>query len=277
MIHHKTTSPHWHKGFTLIELLVVMTIIALLIALLLPTLRKAREAAEAATCLSNLRQLTIGNVTYAYDHEGYVTASSRSGGGWRHWMVYLSGRQPVTWSGTARTTAYVPAGPVYGCPSFEVYDINVKRNIYGNNERYAYGMYSPRPEDQDKRGWGFDEYLDNGQSGSSERVWYYLLPDRAPAPADVGWLADASTGVRYWGWPWSLRTALPSGNWNPDQGDYRNGRLDWDGRIRLIHNESANVSYMDGHAERQPADDLHDSAMNVRYFRDQDGNGLTYP
>jgi len=60
--------PH---AFTLIELLVVISIIALLISLLLPALKSAREAGRTASCLSNLRQIGIGLVTYTVDYDSY--------------------------------------------------------------------------------------------------------------------------------------------------------------------------------------------------------------
>ncbi|MFO7945663.1 MAG: DUF1559 domain-containing protein, partial [Armatimonadota bacterium] len=74
------------KGFTLIELLVVIAIIAILAAILFPVFARAREKAREASCLSNVKQITLGLKMYVDDHNGwyplaYYYGSDLSGGG----------------------------------------------------------------------------------------------------------------------------------------------------------------------------------------------------
>lgn len=70
------------RGFTLIELLVVIAIIAILAAILFPVFARAREAARASTCVSNLKQIGLAAKMYQQDYDEttpfYVNGSNFS-------------------------------------------------------------------------------------------------------------------------------------------------------------------------------------------------------
>lgn len=57
------------QGFTLIELLVVIAIIAILAAILFPVFAKAREKARQITCVSNMKQIMLGEMQYVQDND----------------------------------------------------------------------------------------------------------------------------------------------------------------------------------------------------------------
>ena len=90
----------YKKGFTLIELLVVIAIIAILAAILFPVFAKAREKARQTSCLSNVKQITLGIMQYAQDYDERVVPYSLGG---HSWVVLL---QP-----------YVANYQIYACPS----------------------------------------------------------------------------------------------------------------------------------------------------------------
>jgi prepilin-type N-terminal cleavage/methylation domain-containing protein len=60
------------RAFTLIELLVVIAIIAILAAILFPVFAQAKEAAKQTACLSNTKQIAIGQLLYSNDADDSI-------------------------------------------------------------------------------------------------------------------------------------------------------------------------------------------------------------
>lgn len=106
-----------NKGFTLIELLVVIAIIAILAAILFPVFAQAREKARQTSCLSNIKQLTLGWIMYAQDYDENFPQWKWADNYKSSWGDQGPTPNNATTLWTNAIFPYVKSAQVYGCPS----------------------------------------------------------------------------------------------------------------------------------------------------------------
>ena len=125
------------RAFTLIELLVVIAIIAILAAILFPVFARAREAARATSCKSNLKQIVTSALMYSQDYDEFLVSS------YGNYTVAPTGTQrAVYWMGLL--LPYTKNVGIYRCPSS-----NLNAEFEPNNPQVsAYG------HQHNNLGWG---------------------------------------------------------------------------------------------------------------------------
>jgi prepilin-type N-terminal cleavage/methylation domain-containing protein/prepilin-type processing-associated H-X9-DG protein len=230
------------KGFTLIELLVVIAIIAILAAILFPVFARAREKARQASCLNNVKQITLGIMMYIQDYDDITPCSYLTQG-----VGNQSGKWPArvysyVMAGSYSPTSATPArGSVWTCPSFP-------------------GPYNFNPPLADSVGPSYLSYGINRSLDISYTAGGVPLA-RIEKPAETLLLADSGPA---WGsgdhWELGMTYLVTacdiditisgappkSGCWYP---------------VYPRHNNHANVGFCDGHAKAMTRDAVRDPEL----------------
>ncbi|MBE6378188.1 MAG: prepilin-type N-terminal cleavage/methylation domain-containing protein [Lentisphaerae bacterium] len=123
------------NSFTLIELLVVIAIIAILASILLPALNSARNRANTASCISNLKQLGTAGMMYTDAHDDYYHTIN---------LIRGASGSNVEWTEFFADN-YLGSVDVMNCPMIpKQSEYNVKKagNAYGANAASVCGTYN---------------------------------------------------------------------------------------------------------------------------------------
>src|SRR5579871_6641382 len=107
---------HRKRAFTLIELLVVIAIIAILAAILFPVFAQAREKARATSCLSNMKQISLGVLMYVQDYDENFPLAN-----FYDLNTYPSyDANAYEWSSQRCIGPYIKNGDIFRCPDDSV-------------------------------------------------------------------------------------------------------------------------------------------------------------
>ncbi len=252
-----------HAAFTLIELLVVISIISLLLAILLPALGKARAAARAAQCLSNLRSGGYAYLAYAADNQQYVVSKyyyvpNGSGGSTlgARWYYNSTGWNSTgrsyglglyvafdTFPNNPRSTWFCPDDPYMTQPNRQ-YALNHGNEV--TNYMIADGL-------QQQEGGSMRGYYNRGAGNNAVYGWTNIDHIKTPlgktAMLSDGFFSINSSGVATQGTGHGVAYTKSGGNVNSTFAPAAGVTISGTTYFGSPHLGATNLVFLDGHVQ----------------------------
>ncbi len=211
------------KHFTLIELLVVVAIIAILAGMLLPSLAQAREKAKGASCSSNLKQMSLGLISYTGDYDGY----------------FVPYKDPSAAHGASETDYWL--GTYNSSGNYDLTKNNYFGDYIGNCAKvFLCPTIAPKVKDvtdTDITGYGYNANWLGGKTGYFAKISMVTRTANTLAFGDAAQKVMGSVSYR----PIIYPQMYPDENFN-DDGTNRNYES-----IHFRHTKRANIAWVDGH------------------------------